>query len=778
MNINDLFWKWKRAIRKRREVIGRVISIVLIVLTVAFVGYVLYTTYQADLRREALANEEVDGTAIKANNRYKYGDPGFNKVAENDNLILSADYTTGEICVTEKATGTNWYSNPQNRENDEYVTLKNRLSAQFYVKFVNLDQGVTQEMDSYGHSVRKGGMRHQLIDNGIKFTFAFPIANVYIPVQYTLCDEGFKAEVVTSEIVGVGSNPFLVESISLLPFFGAGGLEDKGYLFIPDGSGALIEFNNEKQSRQVYNAQVYGKNPTLSKPKQETVRETAALPVFGAKCNDDAFFAIITNGDASSNIIATTSKKDSAYNHVYASAVLREYSLTQNKGDHLARKDSYSVDYSKEVMAGENYAVQYYFLHGEDASYTGMSNFYKDYLLKNNQLKSSELANKKYVVLDLVGAVSIEKYVVGIKRPVVTPLTTYNDVCNIVKELKAKGVENLVINYLGAMNGGLNNVVVDEIATESVLGSKKDFKNMISYLEQEGVILFMETNPVDIYNNGNGYKENKDSVKSFYDKYAFQYLYELDLGTSIETSRWHLLRPELMQETAESFAESLEKWNLKNVSYSRLGETIYSNYDAGHYLTRHQALQMWTQALKSADENVQYLMVHGGNAYVSAYADVITDVASTHSNFEMEDYSVPFYQMTFQDSTLITSTGINTTVDYDYSFLKALETGCSLKYNLIYGDVSQLVGTAYNTMVSYSYDYWKDLIAEQNKEMQDAAAKLAGKEIVGHEFLTSDVTLTAYEDAQVVINYGTEVYTYNGQEIAPRDYLILSGGAA
>jgi hypothetical protein len=107
-----------------------------------------------------------------------------------------------------------------------------------------------------------------------------------------------------------------------------------------------------------------------------------------------------------------------------------------------------------------------------------------------------------------------------------------------------------------------------------------------------------------------------------------------------------------------------------------------------------------------------------------------------------------------------------------------LETGCSLKYNLIYGDVSQLVGTAYNTMVSYSYDYWKDLIAEQNKEMQDAAAKLAGKEIVGHEFLTSDVTLTAYEDAQVVINYGTEVYTYNGQEIAPRDYLILSGGAA
>lgn len=779
MDIREVFWKWRRAIRKKRETIGRILNTTLILVLVALVGYILWFTYKSDVWREEIANAPVDKTTIKANNKYDYGEPGFNKVAENANLILSADYTTGEIRVTEKASGKEWFSNPQDRENDEYVTLKNRLTAQFYVKFVNLDKGVIQEMDSFGGSVKKGGMRHELIENGIKYTFGFPVANVYIPVQYTLTDTGLKAEIVTGEISGVGSNPFMIESVSLLPFFGAGGLEDEGYLLVPDGSGALIQYNNDKESRQPYTGMVYGSNPTLEKENQETVRENITLPVFGAKTNDNAFFAIITQGDATSTITATTSKKDSAYNHVYANAILREYSLTQYNGDYVAGQGSHSIDYTKDLMDGENYAVEYFFLSGDDATYTGMSNFYKDYLLKNNQLKKSELAGKKYMVLDLVGAVSIERYVVGVKKPVVTALTTYNDVIQIVKDLKEQGVENLVINYIGAMDSGLNNQMFNEVKNESALGTKKEFQNMINYLEQEGVILFLESNPVDLYENGKGYSENKSSVKTLFDKYAFQYHYELDLGTSIKETRWHLLRPELMVEVTSDFTESMNKWNLNNVSFDRLGDTLYSNYEADeNYISRNKSVKLWMQALDNADQLTQHLMVHGGNAYASAYADVITDVSSTHSNFEMEDQCVPFFQLTFQDNTLITAEGINTTVDYEHAFLKALETGSSLKYNLIYGDVSQLVGTAYNTMVSYSYDYWKDLAAQQYQEMQKAVGHLAGKEITDHFFITDHVTCTKYGTTEVVINYGMESYTYNGQQIQPKDYVILTGGAA
>lgn len=778
MNINDLYWKWKRAIRKRRETIARVTTIVLATILVGVLAYAAISILQGDAQRAAIANEDKDKTTIKATTKYNYGEPGFQKVAENDKLILSADFTTAEIEITEKASGMKWYSNPQDRDADNVAAIKTKLSAQIHVNFLDLEKGVFLEMDNYKDSIRKGQMKSQKIENGVKFTFGFPTANVYIPVQYILTEDGFQAEIVTAEIKGVGSNPYAVETVALLPYFGAGGLNDNGYLFVPDGSGALINYNNGKHFNQPYSEMVYGRNPTVEITEQGSVKETIPMPVFGAKTNDHAFFGIIVAGEGCSKISAATSKTDSTYNHVYPSAVLREYNLMYKKGDNQANKASYTIDYSDNLMDGANYAVRYFFLEGEKADYVGMSELYRDYLKDNNKLKDSPLADKKYTVLDLIGAVSIKKYVLGVKRPVVTALTTYNDVCEIVKELKAQGVENIAINYIGALNSGLNNKIYNTVSPESVLGTKKEFKAMIEFLEKEGVMLFLESNPVDLYENGNGLTENGESTKTFFDHYAFQYKFELDKNARIEDSRWHLLRPQLLSRVTEGFSKSAKEWNVKNVALARMGETLYSYYHKDeYYASRTKTLTYWDEAMKLADENSDFLMVHGGNVYCAPYADVITDVADTHSNFDMQDEAIPFYQLTFQGNTLLTGDGINTTVDYEYAFLKALETGSSLKYNLIYGDVSQLVGTDYNTMVSYSYDYWKTTLVEESLAMQKAVAQFAGKEIVNHEILESDVSLTEYESGRVIVNYRDEAYTYEGQEIAARSYLILSGGA-
>ncbi len=778
MDIKERYWKWKRAITKKKELISRVTSITLIVVLLGCVAFAGYKIYQSDVQRAAAGVVIENDDKIKTVKNYNYGEPGFKKVAENSKMILSADFTTGEICVTEKANGMNWYTNPQDRDADQLVTMRSRINSQIHVKFVNLEQGITVEFDNYNNSIKKGTMKHELIENGVKFTFGFTTANVYVPVQYTLTEDGFQAEIVTNEITGVGSNAFMVDTISLLPYFGAGGLNDDGYLFVPDGSGSLIAFNNEKQSMQSFSEYVYGQNPAFVNDKQSTVKETITMPVFGAKVNDHAFFGIITTGEVSSSIAATTSKKDSSYNHVYANAALTEYTLKRIANTSNVHNASHSIDFRENQTEGQNYCVRYFFLDGDQANYSGMSSLYRDYLIETNQLTKSELSDDKYVVLDLVGAVSIQKYVLGVKRPVVTALTTYDDVVEIVKEMKSKGVDNLIVNYIGAMDSGLNNKMYDKVSVESVLGSKRDFKDMISYLKEAGVLLFMETNPIDLYENGNGYQENRDSVRSFFDAYAFQYKYNIDVSTTITASRWHLLRPALVSELTAKFVSTMPKWDLENLSLNRIGNTLYSDHVEGtNAISRMKALELWHETLKSSAENVKQLMVHGGYLYTMPYADVITDTPDSHSNFDMQDQSVPFYQMVFQDSKLLTAAGINTTVDYEYAFLKALETGCSLKYNLIYGNVSDLVGTDYNTMVSYSYDYWKGLAAEQYAELQKAAKQLAGKKFLSHESLTEDVVLSLYESAAVVINYGSEPYTYQGHEIGAKDYLILSGGA-
>ena len=77
-----------------------------------------------------------------------------------------------------------------------------------------------------------------------------------IPLTYRL--EGANL-VVTLDPAAVEYNDegFYPVHIDLLPYFGAAA-EEEGYLFVPDGSGALIYLNNGKSVYSSYSAQVYG----------------------------------------------------------------------------------------------------------------------------------------------------------------------------------------------------------------------------------------------------------------------------------------------------------------------------------------------------------------------------------------------------------------------------------------------------------------------------------------------------------------------------------------
>ena len=790
MDIKNKLFKFKRAVHRNREVIARAISITLTVALVIVVGWAAFQIYQSDRAyEESLKKVEVDEVKIPSktlsSSVLEEALGKFEKVAENDTLELYANLVNGEIKVKEKATGTEWFSNPQDRKNDKIIKKKKTINAQFFIDFYNLETR-TEILDwnNYQHSIEKSGLAYEKLENGVKFTFAFPTANVYIPVQYTLCEGGFQAEIVTGEIKGVGNNPYAVTAIDLLPYFGAAGMDKDGELFIPDGSGTLIKYNNGKERSQYYYSDVYGRNITVAKDTADTVKEHITMPVFGAvnkgaegAADDSAFLGVIVSGEASSAITANVSGQVSSYNTVYTTANLRESSLITSEANVHVGVETRVLAMSDDQMKGNNYAVRYYFLNGEEANYVGMAEKYRTHLQEKQQLKNSALVKDKYLILDLVGAVSIEKYVFGVKQPVVTPLTTYNDVVTIVKDLKGQGVDKLIINYIGALDSGLNNEMYSSVKTESVLGSKKEFQAMLDYLAEQNVIFFIETNPIDMYNNGHGYDTNGDAAKSFFNKYAFQYNYILDSMKVDNATRWHILHPAKVPGFVNGFAESAASWKIGNISLDRLGDVLYTDYaDDVPSTTRTHALQLWQEAMKAADEKVENVMLHGGNAYTLAYADVITDIATGSSDYDIEDRMVPFYQIAFQGNTVLTPTALNMSVDYDREALRALETGCSLKFNLIYSDVEQLVGTEYNTMVSYSYAYWKDIIVEKYNLLQEAAAQFAGKDIIGHQQLTADVTLTEYESGKMIVNYGSDAYTYEGKEIAAGNYAVIAGG--
>ena len=156
------------------------------------------------------------------------------------------------------------------------------------------------------------------------------LRNFTVSVEYVLDGDSLVARIpgdsitypsqVTDPATGeVVSYP--LTSISLLNYFGASDTDSDGYMMIPDGSGALIYANNGKTAASPYNRRVYGTDYANQPiPEFSTVGLAQVhLPVFGLKDNDQAFLAIIEEGDAMARIEATVAGMRDSFNKVWAS---------------------------------------------------------------------------------------------------------------------------------------------------------------------------------------------------------------------------------------------------------------------------------------------------------------------------------------------------------------------------------------------------------------------------------------------------------------------------
>lgn len=708
---------------------------------------------------------------LKQDTKRDYGEPGLRKVAETEELILYADYTNGEIAVEEKSNGKVWYSNPQDRADDKLVIRKSRLESQLVLNYFSTENNTEEAVDSQTGCVKLGGLDYELIEGGIRFLYSFPKLGIQVPVQYLIQEDVFAAEVLTGEIKEYLTEDTMLLSIDVLAFFGAGGLEEEGYLFVPDGSGALIQYNNQKNRFSQYSESVYGKDLLQADSTASAKNEQITMPVFGLKTGEHAILAIISSNESYATITATTSRKTSSYNQVYSTVIYREVGVPSMTYIH----NTSQYYETTEPFSQETYRVEYHMLSGDEANYSGMANSYRSWLIENGGLNHSELVEEPYFILNLYGAVSIEQYVMGFKKPVVTALTTYKEVIDIVKELKARGIDKLILNYSGAMQGGLKSQLVDQFATERVLGSKKEFQEMLAYLEQEEVVLFLEHDPVNLYEEGNGYNAKDDGTVAFYDTSKALYEYSLNQNKAIKSTKWNLIKPSLLSGITDMFFASAKKAGLENYSVTGLGSVLYSDYDVEGPVYRQESLSIWQSILAAAKEDFTYVMVEKGNAYCFPYADIIRDIAVEDSGYDMIDESIPFYQMVVRGNIAISSAALNMTVDYHRQYLKGLETGTNMSYTWIAGDVLSLVETDYNDLVSSGFDYWIDTAVEEYVGAKKIMELTAGKAIIGHRKVAEDIFETTYDGGiRVYVNYSDSEYTEGTIVIAARGYAVVS----
>ena len=428
--------------RQRRERWGRIASILCKVLIVGLLGVGITAMSISD--REHVQQVEEPTVSPIEEKTPDYGESRFLSAAKNRNYELLANPATGEIGVKNLSDGSVWYSNPQDRDSDEICTQKSRLASQFYLTCYLVGSKQETVVDNYEGSIQKGGMEYEQIANGVKFTFSFPTQGIVIPIAYTIDEDGLSVEILAEELQELYSERFLIGGISLLPFFGAGGLEDEGYLFVPDGSGALIDFNNGRQAANAYSGEVYGRDWAISKTIAASETEEIRLPVFGIKRGASACLGVVSQGDAAAQINACVSRKTNSYNSVYPYLTVKRYEIN-NGGESLGSFST--IQFMDYLQQEDRLSVRYFFLEGEDADYSGMARRYRAYLEEEGGLNQSSLAQENPFVVNLYGAASIEKTVMGIDTQQVTPLTTYEAASSILERLREKGIDSLVLNY-------------------------------------------------------------------------------------------------------------------------------------------------------------------------------------------------------------------------------------------------------------------------------------------------------------------------------------------
>ena len=706
------------------------------------------------------------------------------KINENSSFILYASLKDGTASVLDKRTGVTYYTNPADRSEDGLASGFNKNALQSAITVV-YDTSKSQEMSCGSHmsSVTKDGLYYnKLSDGSIVFLFDFPKEEFSIPVRYAIEEDCFTATILTEYITERGSN--VIKSIDLLPFFGAGSSKDDGCMMVPDGSGALIYYNNNRLTAATYSKPLYGfDNGTSDKMMGGkassgffTLSENQFMPVFGNARNDNGFLAIITEGAARATIKANVAYKYTLYNTVwsqYAYRTIGSVRQTQKDGSDLAVSIA-----EKNVETWCDYQVSYYLLDTGRNGYADMAGIYRDYLIANEGLESRVDAGDSIpLYLDLYGYIEKTKSVLGIPADLKIAMTTVEDANSILDALLEADISNVVLKY----NYWAKNSFYDKIPiyadVDGKVGTTAQMQALQQRLEDAGGKLYLGADLLNVYRLGRGVSQYDDVLQSVANTAQRQYKFALDSAMADSRYKaWYLLRPSAMSEYFGKFVTNMTGRGYGNLALDSVGTMLYSELSSNG-VGRNHVLELIRGEVAKAAESAGGLMLSGANQYAAAYATHLLNTSSRDSGYDLEDVSVPFYQMVFHGYVSYSLGASNLASNPANQTLNCLEFGAYPMFSLVGRNTDELIGSRLDSLYSADASNWMGFIIAQYDQINSVLKGVQDSTITNHEIVSENVRRVTYSNGtRILVNYGENAETVDTVQIPGRGYAVIENG--
>jgi len=596
----------------------------------------------------------------------------------------------------------------------------------------------------------------------------------YASIEYSLDGDSLVATVPVKDIQYPDAYP--VNMISMLSFFGAGDSNEAGSIFVPDGSGALIHFNNGKTKYPAYQQSVYGLDMTMEATEDANQEQKVRLPVFGMIRANGAFLGIIEEGAAAATINADVNGRLNSYNYVYPSFYV------VNKGDVTldANGQRRSLPKFQEQPMDTDYTVRYVFLDKEQASYEEMAHYYQQYLIDRNGLPqplASEGQSPSTFYLELIGSITKLKHFAGIPYEALEPLTTFDQAKEMITQLEERNITELAVKYAGWFNGGIDHKVPSKVSVDKGIGGSKELESFVAFAQEKDIALFPET-ALLIANSSKGFNEKKQASRTLREIPAM--LYPLDLALNRrdrEKSPSYIVSPRYVESYTKSLLKGYEKYDAEGIALRDLADLLNSDFLKNKQIDRVQSEQISIHALQMIQEKNLKMLADGGNAYALPFIAHMTNVPMSSSKFKIEDESIPFYQMVIRGFIDYTGAPYNLTTytNENIYVLKSLEYGANAYFKWIYEPNYSVKDTDQNDLFAVNYEIWLDQATDIYHEINDFLQLVSTKRMIGHEKLSEGVYKTTYENGMyVIVNYTDSKVTIDGETINAEGY--ITGG--
>lgn len=597
--------------------------------------------------------------------------------------------------------------------------------------------------------------------------------SISICIEYTLGQDGLIARI-PQKGIQYDSTALELTNVSMLPFFGAADPTEKGYMFLPDGSGALINLNNNKKNVPAYQKDLYTEDNTVANYDDSPDAYHIYMPVYGMKVENHAFLSVIEKGDAVASLNADISGRYNNYNFIYPSFQLKQVltvttSMLNASGSILYQKSPISSDLQ----------VHYLFLNGGNANYVGMAKSYRNYLLNNKLLTPSATKRSNYpLYIDAIGSVTYSTTFLGIPVHSDKELTSYQHAVDILSEFKNAGVANLIFGYTGWANGGVNNSVFSSVRYIGALGGKSGFMDLLKYTKENSIDFYPDANFQYVSKNGlfDHFNVNHDTAKDLQHDNAVYSVEDIALLEPIYNQYSWIVSPLKYDTIDSSFLKSFKKLAVSGIDLSSMSTDLNSDFAEGNLIDRTSAEDIVKAQYMKFHENGYQIAAKGANFYSLQYASVVYDSPMSSGENYLIDQTIPFYQIVLHGIIPYTSEPLNLSDDIQEDFLKTIETGAVPYFRFIYEENSVLKNTDYS-YYNVNYKLWFNKAVEMYKQIDQALHDCQNSAITAHAQVSSGVYQTTFDNGKTVyVNYNSFPVKVAGLTIGAKNYQVLKDG--